>query len=547
MENVSEFGSLDRFFAQRVLGESYSEEKAFFFSSLMKISRQGHLCWTPDPDLCRQALSFSSDIVETGCDGVLFPRAPVVRQGNRFYLQRNWVYETYLLREVKRLRSLRLPSFYDPEKFERELGKLVEQSKLLPAQAKVLKDAFENPFSLICGGPGTGKTYVSGFFIRLLAASLRKEEKRKIKISIAAPTGKAAAHLQSSLLKQGNLDPAIECEASTIHRLLGLRPEENRLFSGRKIDADLVIIDEASMLDVSLFAHLFEAIGNESRLVLIGDPNQLPPIETGSLFAEMTALFATPLQRSMRTKEGDLQAFAEAVNQGDSFEAERLLKEDRPSLVRLAWDFDDGFQEKIFREIQFYFSDSEPEPKALLKEMESFRILSSLRQGPLGIDALNRSIVQEMARRFKLKKPGQWWAIPIMAVANAPKLEIYNGSCGILIGKSEIELNKGSAFFPDSQGAVRLCKTPPPFVPAFCLSVHKSQGSEFEKVLALFPPGSENFGREAIYTAATRAKKRLELAITDEVLRNMLSRRSRKTSGFTERCIIPRQSSGELR
>ncbi len=540
MENLDSFGVLDHFFAERFLRGSFTEEKALFLSSLMNASRRGDLCWIPDPKLCEAADLFPSDILEEGRDDILYPKAPVVRQGSRFYLQRNWVLETLILRHAKRLRSLEIPSFYDRGIFEKELGRLLEQSLLLPSQASALRQAFEHPFSLICGGPGTGKTYVSGFLIRLFAQSLRKEEKKKINIAIAAPTGKAAAHLQSSLLAKGNLDEAIRLEAGTIHRLLGLRPEENKLFSGRKIDSDVVIVDEASMLDVSLFAHLLEAIGDETRLVLIGDPDQLPPIEAGTLFAEMADLFATPLQRSLRTSESHLQAFAEAIHRGDSLEAERLLNEGHPSLRRLDWDFGSPVQEQLIEKIPYSISESEPDPKTLLKEMNAFRVLGALRQGPLGIDALNRSILEEMTRRIQ---PGQWGAVPIMASGNSPRLGIYNGSAGVLIWKrspgmkmaSASLMNQGAVFFPDSQGEVQICRYPPPFAPAFCLSIHKSQGSEFERVCALFPPGSEHFGREAVYTAATRAKKSLEIAISDETLRKMLSLKSRKISGFTDR------------
>ena len=133
-------------------------------------------------------------------------------------------------------------------------------------------------------------------------------------------------------------------------------------------------------------------------------------------------------------------------------------------------------------------------------------------------------------------RPGQWWAIPILATHNEPRLDLYNGVGGILIGRCHraLSLHEGTAYFPSQKG-LRPFKTHPPFEVAFCLSVHKSQGSEFEHVLALFPPGSEVFGREALYTAVTRAKRKVELCVDPATLRKCLEHRCRRISGFIER------------
>lgn len=507
---------LDRFFADAILKRAglHSEESALALGRLMHRSRAGNLCVKKE-DLGKAIESLPSTIVTEG--NALFPKAPIVRYKDCYYLQKNWVCETYILQHALRLRRNPAPSYFDRNAFEENLSKFAE--KLLPGQIAAIRAVLGQSLSLICGGPGTGKTYTAAHLVKLLSSSLNRQEKKDFRVCVAAPTGKAASHLHAALQGQGCFDPALHIETFTLHRLLKLQPGSNRLFAGGRIDADLIIVDEASMIDTLLLAHLLEAVGEETLLVLIGDPDQLPPIEAGSLFAEMGALFGIALAQCMRTEDSHLQALAQAVKQGDFGTFSQLWT---PHSEPVSADL-------LYSRIDPVFLATLPDPRFCLEKYSRFCILNAIRQGSDGADALNTQIFQI------LQKKDKWWAAPILATVNDSFCEIYNGMSGILIGQN---MRVEAAYFPDlATGEMRRFATPPPYELAFCLSIHKAQGSEFDEILALFPQGSEHFGREALYTAITRAKNNIEIRGEPETLQGMLLSTSRMMSSFSARAL----------
>jgi len=485
-----------------------SSEQEAFAISLLRSAKEGHLCQQIEGSPPLPAALWST--VQEG-DA---PTTPFVVQSNRIYLQKNWMLETAIVKKVQELVLRPVPPS-DSTLFQQGLMSI--QAVLQDAQRVAIEEAFQKPFSLFTGGPGTGKTYTAGHFIRLLALATH----RPFRTAIAAPTGKAAAHLESSLRNQGPLPPHLSIESTTLHRLLRLQPGQQKFFEQSTIDADLVVIDEASMLDSSMLLHLLYAIGPNTRLLLLGDPDQLPPIEAGSLFAELADLFGLPLTRSLRLGTEELISLAQSVKEGD-FTA--LMQ----STCRLEWEFSPSRRSHIIDQLIERLPNplhaQRPDPSTCLQEQSRFRILCGLRQGLYGVDEINRLLLE----RFQAKGM-PWLALPILITKNDPRQNLYNGTPGILIRR--LGVPQGMAYFSLSDQLVELPESAlPHYEVAFCLSIHKSQGSEYEEVLALFPPGSERFGKEALYTAITRAKKKALLVMDGKALES-----SRKSSGFTGR------------
>ncbi len=496
---------LERWIAVRLLERmnlTVSEEGMALLIRLFESAREGHLCLPIEKlDLLPR---------EIWSDGSL--KTPLVVEGNRLYLHRNWSLEKAIAEKIQEIRSRAAPTLFDENIFKVEL----ENERLQPEQRAAIISAFQQSLSIFTGGPGTGKSYTAGCLIRVCA----KAAKGNFKVVIAAPTGKAAAHLESTLLSQGEKPPFLQLESMTLHRLLRLVPGKQRFFAEETIDAHLVVVDEASMLDVSLLLHLLSGIGPKTKLLLLGDPDQLPPVEAGSLFTELAQLFGSKLSRSLRMGEGHLYELAQAINRGDT------------QIPCLEKDFSLGKRNELVEWLCGWIPSpvhaQEPDPKQCLDELKKFRVLCGLRQGPLGIDELNR-LIEDRFTPYR-----GWMALPILIGRNDLRQQLYNGTVGVVIRTAGAR--EGIAYFADGE---KVRSLPEGALPAhevgFCLSVHKSQGSEFEEVLALFPPGSERFGREALYTAVTRAKKKATLVMDQKTLSAALSAPSKKRSGLAER------------
>lgn len=403
-----------------------------------------------------------------------------------YYLQKNWESETQIVSLVKEFLSQPPQYLFDGCCEQDE-----EFQKLMPEQKEAIKYAFQNRFSIITGGPGTGKTYTAGVLIRCLMKALPKAN---FQIGLGAPTGKAALQLQASLNRM--VGPSEDLfEKGTLHRLLG---------KNCVLPYDLILVDEASMIDIKWMIQLFKSIKKGARLIMLGDPNQLPPVEAASVFHDLVDFLKTPrLKTCLRAELASIAHFAD------------LLLEKRGDLV-LDWlRHQSDIQRAIFKT---------PEELVAHYFPLSYTFLTPLRKGPWGVENLNRLCLKHVSKPFILS---------IMISVNDERLGLYNGEVGSLHLHHDLKPSLGDYAIFNGRKIPALVL--PRWEWAFAITVHKSQGSEFDRVICLLPEGSEKFGNNMLYTGATRAKKELHLLGSDEVLKATVEQNSRRRSNIADR------------
>ncbi len=449
---------LDLFFAD-LYAKTLSERA--FFAALMALSREGHLCldldYLPLPELLLAPVR----------EGAKTASSPHVRRlGTLFYLERNFDDETRILNQLKLLSFKVKPLDYAPP------------AGLTEEQQNALTLALSNTLSVIEGGPGTGKTFLTSHLVKAMGPSAQ--------VILAAPTGKAAARLKA-------FNPQAIC--GTLHSILGIKSQRQLARGNSYVRADLIIIDESSMIDAKLLAFFLGSLEVGQRVVFLGDGNQLPPVESGSLFGDLVDLLPTAHLR-------------------------QCLRSDRAEVLQLAQDILAGKkivpQEKLSKEYILQ--------KALENDAGQFCILSPIREGPFGVNSLNQEIFQLFYRKMD-----QLLAVPILITRTDYEAGLYNGEVGILWRSREKPLY---AMFGERKIPASAL---PPYELGYVLSVHKSQGSEFDDVLVLVPPGSETFGREVLYTAVTRARHSVILCGDQETIEKTVSRSSHRRSGLKVR------------
>lgn len=507
----------------------------------------------PDLATWRRVLGESNWVGLAGPD-TPEPMAPLVLEGERLYLGKYWRFEQQVADALRQ--RLAAVEALDRPRLKEGLDRLFPDpgTGTTDWQRVAAAIAVSRRFAVISGGPGTGKTTT---VVKVLTLLL--EQHPELRIGLAAPTGKAAARLGESLRggkAKVQADPEVLAqvpeEASTIHRLLGLdangRPRHHR---ENPLLVDCLVVDEASMIDLPLMARLLDALPAAARLVLLGDRDQLASVEAGNVLGDITghggpirysqeqlklledlgALSpdqAPPashspgiadaialLQVSYRfPAHSGIGGLARQVNEGQGRQALDLL-DPRSGFKDIAWieaqpdRLNPACLDWAVQRYTDYLRQTSPDDA--LRAFERARVLTALRVGPLGAEAINR-LIEERLRSLGLIRGGDdYEGKPVMVTANDYEVGLFNGDIGLLWRDDNQVLR---AYFRLAEGQVRAVSVRqlPEHAPAYALTVHKSQGSEFDEVLLVLPhaPGSQ-VSRELIYTGITRAKQRVSI------------------------------------
>lgn len=497
--------------------------------------------------------------------------APLVLDAHsRLYLHRYWKYETDLAQALL-VRAAQRPT--GPLRCGESLDRLFP-SDANPAQRLAAITAMERPLCIITGGPGTGKTHTAGLILSLL---LETSSGNPPRIVLCAPTGKAAARLLESInafkprLAAGSgVGSRLPSESFTLHRLLGLNPVTNqpRYDARNPLPCDILVLDEASMVDVALMAKLFDALPPTARIILLGDKDQLASVEAGAVLGDIChgagahpastrpesplAQCIVQLDKSHRFNDASgIMEFSRAINQGNDDAVGQLLQSfdfGRPGVRARDLPAPATLREALREEVRAAFLSlaQETDPRHALERLGQFRILCAVRRGPYGVDSVNRCI-EQMLRDDVVPAPGTPPGVgrPVLITRNDPALRLFNGDLGILLPDPQSGALR--AWFTESDGTVRsiLPARLPEHETAYAMTVHKSQGSEFDRILMILPDrDSPVLTRELLYTGITRARSEVTVWTRMDIMRGAVRRSIQRSSGLRDALWPPSKKAG---
>lgn len=537
---------LDRGFASFLAGRSglEGEKRDSFHDLVMRLSRalgEGHSCI--ELNKVEQELVSSLDLVAVRDDEQNGTMAPLVLHGDNLYLERYFSYEQRLARQIRTFAAARFE--LQPDKataallFEDEPDPNNDQ---LRAAYAVLTRAL----IIVNGGPGTGKTTTVVKMLALLLAS----DTRPLHIGLAAPTGKAAMRLSESignslahLVLPEEVYDGIPTEAMTLHRMLGVRSHspQFRHNSDNPLAFDVVVVDEASMVDLALMSKLVDALKPGSRLILLGDRDQLASVESGAVLGDLIHSLADSSVELKKTYRFDasIKALAEGINAGREQDVWQLLEDEkRENVARLdAGSLYPYLVSRYGQYLGFVQEESNPDTERILEiftRFQRFQVLCGVAFSDYGVIAVNRRVEQGLASRGFDCRMGEWYpGRPVLVTRNDYGLDLYNGDIGICLWDRE---KKGlRVWFERPDGSLKSCAINllPAFETVYAMTIHKSQGSEFEEVVVVLPNEDNRvLSRELIYTAVTRAKAEVKIVADHAVLGLALLRRLKRHSGL---------------
>ena len=520
-------------------------------------------------------------------------KQPFIYHNDRLYLQRYFNYETIILKKVfdlvkngsistkKRTDEVLQQRGYIQKLFDVKNSGTQTDWQLVATISGVL-----NNFTIITGGPGTGKTTTVAKILAILFAI-----NPDLKVALAAPTGKAAARMAESLkasarTESSPIGDAIaskfqSLEPSTLHRLL-INIKDTHYFKHNNqnpLNVDVLIVDESSMIDVALFAKLLDAVGSNTRVILLGDKNQLASVEAGSLFGDLcdaqkelncfTEERATlinsfiddqthkisslnygnssthplfqhviELQFSHRFKSDEgIGKFSKSIILNQQSLIKEFLSPKADAQVSIDTQYAKSVFEEFIKGYEAYIHESDT--KKALKSFNELRILCAIRESESGLYAINRRVEKYLSDKNLIDTRTEFYNNrPIMVTRNNYALDLLNGEVGIIRPDKNGTLK---AWFEDKDGEIK--SVSPGLISkvetVFVMTIHKSQGSEFNNVLVILPQQEDIaiITRELLYTAVTRAKKRVIVQSSETVLLKSAEAQVKRASGIADRFL----------
>nr|WP_215899257.1 exodeoxyribonuclease V subunit alpha [Acinetobacter sp. C16S1] len=533
---------------------------------LIEASLQGDSCI--DIDLLQLDalgdLVVSSEIANTQV-------APCVYDQQGLALYRYWQLEQRLAQQICRLKR-QMAQAIDVSEYQSLLDDEFQQA--------AMNMVLEQWFSIITGGPGTGKTYTLARIIAALNQIIPD-----IRIAMAAPTGKAAQRMQEALQNSFNdskliasglvTDELRNQTTQTLHRLLGMGNRQIPRFNTKQpLPYDVIVVDEASMLDLSLATALFEAVPDSCRIILLGDANQLASVDVGSVLADLQQVRGlaenrVQLKNSRRfsdeAKIGQLARFIQsqqALSESVLTQLEQEIVKPAPlQEMSLSKEMSDAIQleylpeqldietEQYQQRLMYGFKDyveilkaylhaEQPEQyiQDVIRVFDDYRILAAVKHGAFGIEQLNHYAERWLNQQLKQIAVAEWYVgRPVMMTYNDYQLGISNGDIGICF-KHRTQPQQFEVFFPSLNKWIAAHRLPRSMQTAFALTIHKSQGSEFTHTAIVLDATAEKLlSQELIYTAVTRAKKVVTLLADRKALLQALTVHTVRRSGLVQK------------
>lgn len=488
---------------------------------------------------------------------------PLVWDGTRLYLQRYWRYERTVAELVAQRRAQMVhPGPADNDAPTAALPSIFDE--LFPpdqsganAQRSAAHAALTQPMTVITGGPGTGKTWtVAGVVAAMIDGGIDAQGG----VVLAAPTGKAAQRLTEALhTPRAGVSPELadrlsNIQAVTIHRLLGAGRRGFIHNASNPLAAAAVIVDETSMVSLPLMARLLAALRPETALVLVGDPDQLASVEAGSVLRDLVDALPAPilarLNRVHRQEEDSpIVSLAAAVRSGDAAAAVALLADSSIAAVALAAP-GSASHKAVVADVQSAAQRvvaTAADPHAALRELAATKVLCATRFGPNGRAAWNHMVERDLASRPSAWSARRWYpGRPVMVTENDYLNSLMNGDVGVVAATAndgvQVAFARGETQDLLTVDAARLDV----IETVWALTIHKSQGSEYGRVVVALPDApSPILTRELLYTAITRAKESVTIVATEETVAATIGRSVQRSSGLVHRLTEGNPLAGE--